>query len=279
MDRTPRSIGRVVAWFACTLGGFGSFLQWLGLKPKDLGLSQSISIPHVLWLLLAITLFAIGIISAIWSGIVQRREINHLRDAAAQINAERKGSEEAHSEEIRKQNAQQEAELWRAEESRRQCEEERRKALQQLEENRAHLSMFSPLQIECIELARDLNGLLEEMPPPDDPVTQVMRGEGNVRNALEWSARVAAHPKEMEAWSDRLGHAYAAKYSARMTGLVHKLGAKGIDVSELRTFAGWVGSDNNVNRAIYLLRVAVFEIEDNDETRIPRRTEGARSIR
>ncbi len=65
------------------LGGLACILEWLGIKPKDLAMSQSIPVPHVLWLLLALTLFAIAIGSAIWSGIVQRRQIEQLRNAAA----------------------------------------------------------------------------------------------------------------------------------------------------------------------------------------------------
>ena len=61
------------------MGGFGSFLQWLDLKPKDLALSQSITIPHALWLLLAIALSATGIGASVWSGILQKREIQRLK--------------------------------------------------------------------------------------------------------------------------------------------------------------------------------------------------------
>jgi hypothetical protein len=46
-----KKIGKIVAWFACTFGGFGGFLQWIGIKPKDLAMTQSIPIPDVLWLL------------------------------------------------------------------------------------------------------------------------------------------------------------------------------------------------------------------------------------
>lgn len=79
MQKTARIVGKFVIGAACLLGGFGSFMQWAGIKPKDLAMSQSIAIPHVLWLLLAIALFAIGIGSSVWSGIVQHREISRLK--------------------------------------------------------------------------------------------------------------------------------------------------------------------------------------------------------
>jgi len=42
-------------------------------------MTQTNTIPRALWLILAIALFAFGIGSSIWSGIIQRREINHLK--------------------------------------------------------------------------------------------------------------------------------------------------------------------------------------------------------
>lgn len=52
-------------------------------------MTQSIPIPHVLWLLLAIALFAIGIGSSVWAGVVQRRQLaeerRHLADAKCRL--------------------------------------------------------------------------------------------------------------------------------------------------------------------------------------------------
>src|SRR5579863_2405821 len=65
------------------LAAIACILEWLGIKPKDLAMTQSITIPHALWLLLAIALFAIGIGSSIWSGIIQHREIARLKTAGS----------------------------------------------------------------------------------------------------------------------------------------------------------------------------------------------------
>jgi hypothetical protein len=53
------------------------------------------------------------------------------------------------------------AELLRARESSKQCEEERREALEKIGELETRLSLFSPLQIESFELAKHLGALAE----------------------------------------------------------------------------------------------------------------------
>jgi hypothetical protein len=83
MGKNLLTFGKVVAWIACVLGGFASFLSWLEIKPKDLAMNQSIPVPHVLWLLLALALFGVAIGSAVWSGIIQRRQIKQLQNAVA----------------------------------------------------------------------------------------------------------------------------------------------------------------------------------------------------
>jgi hypothetical protein len=69
---------RMAIQFIFILGGLGSFLTWVGVRPRDLAMTRSIPVPHILWLLLAIALFAVGIGSSVWSGMVQRR---HLAEA------------------------------------------------------------------------------------------------------------------------------------------------------------------------------------------------------
>jgi hypothetical protein len=139
-------------------------------------------------------------------------------------------------------------------------------AVQKETANRPPVSMFSPLQIDCISLARDLKSFLAVMPPPDTNALQIMRQS---RDTLDWTQRMLNRTEEMEAWSERLGHAYASRFSLRITNLIHRLGAEGIDVSELEQYDKWVGSDDNVNAAIRTLRRLAFEVEDRDETRVP----------
>jgi hypothetical protein len=157
-----KEVAKLIAWIACTLGGFASFLQWLGIKPKDLAMTQSIAVPHILWLLLAFGLFAVGIGSAVWSGIVQRQTIKNLR-----AQRERPEIEETHREEVRKLEAQQKSDLWRLQECYGQCEEEKRSALKQIEEVKSRLAIFSPLQIEAFRLAKELRQFVEDLVYPE----------------------------------------------------------------------------------------------------------------
>jgi hypothetical protein len=63
------------------LGGFGGLaciLQWLGIAPKDLAMTN-FSLPHVLWLLIGIGLFAASLFSTLRSGFFQRRTIVRLQ--------------------------------------------------------------------------------------------------------------------------------------------------------------------------------------------------------
>jgi hypothetical protein len=132
-------------------------------------------------------------------------------------------------------------------------------------------TFLSPIQIECISIARELKQFLMEMPPPDSNVIELMRQS---RDVLDWYGRLAQRPEQMQAWSNQLGHAYASQFSAKVTALIHDLGAKGVDISALEPYQKWVGSDDNVNAAIRALRQLAFEVEDRDETRIPRRSKG-----
>ena len=124
-------------------------------------------------------------------------------------------------------------------------------------------SVLSSLQIECIELARELKQFLSEMPPPDNDVFEISR---HSRDVFDWATRVSQRPQQMEAWSNKLGHAYASRFSLKVTALIHQLGAEGIDVSQLEPYQKLVGSDDNVNAAICALRQLCFELADRDET-------------
>jgi hypothetical protein len=172
---------KIIAWIACTLGGFASFLQWLGLKPKDLAMTSSIPIPHVLWLLLAIALFAVGIGSSLWAGVVQRRHLSaaekrlstleKIPHTILTINGDRLDGtpaapvETVTKDEVRRIEIAHNAELSRAREAQRQCDEERREALRKAEEIEAQLSIFSPLQIQAFRLARDMGNYLTSLGP------------------------------------------------------------------------------------------------------------------
>jgi len=83
MQEKRGEILKFIAEITCILGGFASFLTWLGVKPKDLAMSQSMHVPHFLWLLLAIALFVAGISSSLWGILGQKLRIKSIQSELA----------------------------------------------------------------------------------------------------------------------------------------------------------------------------------------------------
>ncbi len=102
----------------------------------------------------------------------------------------------------------------------------------------ADKSLLSPLQVEALQLAKELQQFQKQFPfnptPPED--------------TAEWIVRSI---KEKSEYSDQLGHAYVAGgFAERVTKLVHKLGAMKMNVAELEQYEKWVGSEDNVRNLI-----------------------------
>jgi hypothetical protein len=68
--------------------------------------------------------------------------------------------------EVKRERSQQNSDLSRAQQSRKLCDEERREAIAKAEELRAKLSLFTPLQLEALQLRADLRQFLEKVGPP-----------------------------------------------------------------------------------------------------------------
>jgi len=79
MPDNVKAVLKLLAETIVVLGAAACILQWLEIRPMDLAMSQLVPLPHVLWLFAAMALFVIGIGSSVWSGIVQRCEINRLK--------------------------------------------------------------------------------------------------------------------------------------------------------------------------------------------------------
>jgi hypothetical protein len=110
---------------------------------------------------------------------------------------------------------------------------------------------FTPLQIETLNLARDLQLFHKNTEPA--PLST------NWPDTVDGQRQFIVKNCE---WSEQLGHAYVSGgFAERVTKLVHKLGAKKINVSALEQFCKWVGSEDNVTSAIKALWTLAEEME------------------
>jgi hypothetical protein len=106
------------------------------------------SMPWYLWA--GITALAFSVIIPAVIGMIRKRrpssKLTQIPSAADDVEADR----------LRREEIERKADLWRAQESRRLCDEERREALKQLEEAKLQLAIFTPLQMDAFRLAKDL---------------------------------------------------------------------------------------------------------------------------
>ncbi len=247
MDRSNRVPAKFVAWIACILGGFGSFMQWLGIKPADLAMSHQAAVPHALWLVLAILLFGVGIGSSIWSGIVQRGEINRLRSApplnvgndeqiqrlkndlteSANRNLEYRTQLAENQEQSRRLEVSNNADIFRWREAARQCEEEKRTAIQRTQELEELLTPLSPLRMEALKFRRRLQRFIEETGP--EPVCDTPQYENDLEKYM--AAKIAAGyslDTKTRAFRNLLDSTYQVQLHADAAMLYHKFVVAGI---------------------------------------------------
>jgi hypothetical protein len=195
MDKTHRG---VVLTFTVLggLGGLACILQWLGIEPGDLHMTATI--PHVVWLVLGLLLFGVSISLSILSWrdgrktiaeaiVPEREEIKRVKEDlynSARSNLEYRGERDR-------------------------CEEEKRALQKRFDE------MFSPLQIEAIELSRDILEYLKDFglkPPTLNPGTPENR------------ARIC----ERAQWLERLMAGYQLRFEQRDKDISLKFQEKGM---------------------------------------------------
>lgn len=80
-----------VGWIAC-LGGFASFMQWLGVTPKDLAMTRPVAVPHILWLFVSVILFAVGLWSSFRAGFLLKRSVKRLQEELSKCRTDLKES-------------------------------------------------------------------------------------------------------------------------------------------------------------------------------------------
>jgi hypothetical protein len=104
------------------------------------------------------------------------------------------------------------ADLSRAQESYRQCEEERRKEVRGASEIKQKLSQFSSLQLDLMQLARDLRQMLDANPAPA-PLDHAGSSE-------ERTAQMVRHKD----WCDKVFYYYRDDFSMRLQTIQSAIG-------------------------------------------------------
>jgi len=138
--------------------------------------------------------------------------------------------------ETRRENAQKDSELSRAQESRRQCDEERRAALAKIDEfeqakNNSGIDVpLSPLQIEAFKIAKELRDFLEELPPfPENPEQDHDESDYDYITRMNASERLqqlfATRREEQGRWRQKLIYGYTTRqFAQRITTLICRVG-------------------------------------------------------
>jgi hypothetical protein len=128
---------------------------------------------------------------------------------------------QTHQDEMRRLEVSNNAYLSNAQEARRQCEEERREVLRQLDETKGQLTILSPIQLEALALAKDLRDFLASLEPfPDDPKQEP--GESTVDHLTKF---ISVRAEKQAKWGQKLMHGYANRgFGARITALMHRAG-------------------------------------------------------
>jgi hypothetical protein len=119
-------------------------------------------------------------------------------------------------------------------------------------------NLLTAVQIECIQLARDLRQLLDEIgPQPSKTNFDMSRYSGN--NQVEGLAVFDALTR---AWSEKLGHTYVVQgYANRIRSVVHRLGASGLCIAPLEQYSTWIGSESSLEEAVKALYNFAIELE------------------
>jgi len=245
MGKTTR--GAVLIFTALGgLGGLACVLEWLGIKPGDLRMTTTI--PHMLWLVFGLVLFSVSISLSVlsWRGsrksvaeVVAEEKVEVQRLQAALYESARDNLE------------------YRGE--RDHCDEERRTALENLEEARSQVAIFTPLQLTALTVAKQLGELLREVEPlkiisdADYPDTH----EGQTQKILDRLNRVEEYNSRFVKVADR----YAWEFAPRVKDVVLLFGQEGLNEPELRQFIEAVMTQDDLLRVRARLVCLAFQQE------------------
>jgi hypothetical protein len=165
-------------------------------------------------------------------------------------------TDDAEADRLRREEIQRKADLWNAQESRRLCDEERRAALNQLEEAKSQLAIFTPLQVDLLALAKELRSWHKGIPEYPMLNKDLADGtsEGRTRALTDMSARRSA-------WATPLEYQYTASFTPKITKIVLDLGGQGVDVKSLEKYSLWDGNYECATRASEELWMLAYRMD------------------
>jgi hypothetical protein len=179
-----KTILRLCAEVIIVLGAFACTLQWLGIKPTDF--HMTVSVPHVVWLIVGLALFGISLWSSLRTCIWQakrlaesdKRHWEAISRADITNAAERLRDTEAHREEIEK------------------LEAEKRAALDEISDLKSKLGFLSPLQQDALFLSTRLLDFIEAQGQPPQP--KYTRAEIDRMSSAETERLLRAHDRDFD---------------------------------------------------------------------------------
>jgi hypothetical protein len=202
---------------------------------------------------------------------IERREDYRLvlpEDTFIKAEIERIGDE------ARREKIQQDSDLWRAQESRRQCEEERQAALASiggLNANPSLSSLFSPLQIEVLHLSRDLQRLRKDAEPA--PEFQDAGPMKNGEDSRTWTIQklIETHvwSNEYAIWARKFIYSYEAQFAHRVRNIMTSIGqATGLVVFPLKPYTETVRPGDDFQQLLDILMDFFSKLENPNRRQV-----------
>jgi hypothetical protein len=178
------------------IGGLACIFQWAGITPQDLRMTTTV--PHVLWLIVGLVLFAVSTTLSIRAGFVQKQIIKRLQEKLSKRDEDVKESASPNLQ-YRSLIDTLNEKLENSSEAYRQCILERGAAINGAEECMAKLAIFSPLQIKAFQLSNEMRTFLRDY----EPIPPQRFGEKGRHEMDSINERIIWRRKLMAAWELR----------------------------------------------------------------------------
>jgi hypothetical protein len=123
--------------------------------------------------------------------------------------------------------------------------------------SQASALVTSSLKDNAFELVWKLKEFHKSLPPR--PAVPTIVPDLTAENADKYAAQLSASIKK---WSDQIRHGYDGALSWQVSGLLHKLGSMGWDVSALEEYSRCVETDENVSNVIESLQEIASGLEE-----------------